>query len=60
MDMLDKSKSTINARILKRKLTLNEWNLSFSRVSLLFLNSWRVSVIPYYVTTHLPAIQKQH
>jgi hypothetical protein len=46
----------------KSSLTLNEWkfNLSFSRVSLLFLNSWRVSVIPYHVTTHLPAIQKQH
>ena len=40
-------------------LTFNEWkfNLSFSRVSLLFLNSWRASVIPYYVTTHPPAIQ---
>jgi hypothetical protein len=35
-------------------------NLSFSRVSLLFLNSWRASVIPYYVTTRPPAIQKQH
>jgi hypothetical protein len=43
-------------------LTLNEWkfNLSFSRVSLLFLNSWRVSVVPYYVTTHPLAILKQH
>ena len=43
-------------------LTLNEWrfNLSDSLVSMLFLNSWRVSVIPYYVTTHPPAIQKQH
>ena len=42
--------------------TLNEWkfNLSLSRVSLLFSNSWRVSVVPYYVTTHPPAIQKQH
>ena len=46
----------------KSSLTLNEWkfNLSFSRVSLLFLSSWRASVIPYYVTTHPPAIQKQH
>jgi hypothetical protein len=46
----------------KSSLTLNEWkfNLSFSRVSLLFLNSWMTSVIPYYVTTHPPAIQKQH
>ena len=46
----------------KSSLTLNEWkfNLSFSRVSLLFLNSWRASAIPYYVTTHPPAIQKQH
>ena len=43
----------------KSSLTLNEWkfNLSFSRVSLLFLNSWRVSVVPYYVTTHPPAVQ---
>ena len=24
---------------------------------MLFLNSWRASVIPYYVTTHPPAIQ---
>ena len=42
--------------------TLNEWmfNLSFSWVLMLFLNSWRASVIPYYVTTHPPAIQKQH
>jgi hypothetical protein len=39
-----------------------EWrlNLSFSCVSMLFLNSWRVSVVPYYVTTHPPAIQKHH
>jgi hypothetical protein len=43
-------------------LTLNEWsfNLSFPWVSVLFLNSWRVSVVPYYVTTHPPAIQKLH
>jgi hypothetical protein len=27
---------------------------------MLFLNSWRVSVIPYSVTTHPSAIQKQH
>jgi hypothetical protein len=47
----------------KSSLTLNEWkfNLSFSQVSLLFLNSWRInSVVPYYATTHPPAIQKQH
>jgi hypothetical protein len=46
----------------KSSLTLNEWrfNLSFSWVSVLFLNSWRVSVVPHYVTTHPPAIQKQH
>ena len=46
----------------KSSLTLTEWkfNLSFSRVSLLFFNSWRASVVPYYVTTHPPAIQKQH
>jgi hypothetical protein len=30
----------------------------FSRVLLLFLNSWRVSAVPYYATTHPPAIQK--
>jgi hypothetical protein len=24
---------------------------------MLFLNSWMVSVVPYYVTTHLPAVQ---
>jgi hypothetical protein len=43
-------------------LTLNEWrfNLSFSPVSMLFLNSWMVSVVPYYVTTQPAAIQKQH
>jgi hypothetical protein len=43
-------------------LTLNVWrfNLSFSWVSILFLNIWRVSVVPYYVITHPPAIQKQH
>jgi hypothetical protein len=44
-------------------LTLNErkFNLSFSLVSIMiFLNSWRDSVVPYYVTTHPPAIQKQH
>jgi hypothetical protein len=46
----------------KTSRTLNEWrfNLSFSWVLMLFLNSWRASVIPYYVTTHPPAIQKQH
>ena len=39
-------------------LTLNDWkfNLSLSRVSLPFLNSWRVSVVPYCVTTHRSAI----
>jgi hypothetical protein len=46
----------------KRSHTLNEWrfNMSFSWVSVLFLNSWRVSVVPYNVTTHPPATQKQH
>jgi hypothetical protein len=46
----------------KSSLTLKEWrfNLSFPWVSVLFLNSWRVSPVPYYVTTHPPAIQKQH
>jgi hypothetical protein len=58
------SKNT-NARILKahsHALALNEWrfNLSFSWVSMLFLNSWMVSVVPYYVTNHPPANQKQH
>jgi hypothetical protein len=39
-------------------LTLDEWrfNLSLSRVSLLFLNSCRASVVPYYATAHPPAI----
>jgi hypothetical protein len=34
--------------------SMSAWrfNLSFSRVPLLFLNSWRVSFVPYYVTTH--------
>jgi hypothetical protein len=46
----------------KSSLTLKVWrfNLSFPCVSVLFLNSWRVSVVPYYATTHPPAIQKQH
>jgi hypothetical protein len=46
----------------KSSLTLNEWrfNLSFPWVSMLFLNSWWVRAVPYYVTTHSPAIQKQH
>jgi hypothetical protein len=46
----------------KSSLTLNEWrfNLSLSWASVLFLNMWRVSVLPYYGTTHPPAIQKQH
>jgi hypothetical protein len=34
---------------------IGKFNLSFSRVSMLFLNSWRVSVVPYYVTTHAPS-----
>jgi hypothetical protein len=29
-------------------------------VSVLFLNSWRVRVVPYYVTTHPPVIRKQY
>jgi hypothetical protein len=29
-------------------------------VLMLFLNSWRASVIPYSVTTHPPAIRKLH
>jgi hypothetical protein len=35
-------------------------NLSFSRVSLAVFDCWRASVIPYYLPTHPPAIQKQH
>jgi hypothetical protein len=40
----------------------SQWrfNLSLPWVSVLFLNSWRVSLVPHYVTTHPPAIQKQH
>jgi hypothetical protein len=34
--------------------------LSFSWVLMLFLNRWRASVIPYSVTAHPTAIQKQH
>jgi hypothetical protein len=35
----------------KSTLILNEWRfyLSFSWVSMLFLNSWRVSVVPYWI-----------
>jgi hypothetical protein len=47
---------------LGKSITLNEWrfSLSFSCVSKLFLNSCSVSVVPYYVTAHPPAIQKQN
>ena len=40
-------------------LKLNEWkfNLSFSRVSVRFLYSWRASVIPYYATSRLLTLQ---
>jgi hypothetical protein len=48
----------------KSSLTLNEWrfNLSFSWVSMLFLNSWRVIMSSHRVRydTSPPAIQKQH
>jgi hypothetical protein len=46
----------------KSSLTLNEWrfNLSFSSVSMLFLNSWRVSSHIVRYDTNPPAIQKQH
>jgi hypothetical protein len=46
----------------KSSFTLKEWrfNLSFPWVSVLFLNRWRISLVPYYVVTHPPAIQKQH
>jgi hypothetical protein len=53
----------IYARILKaHSHSIGAWrfNLSFFWVRMLFLNSWRVSVVPYYVTTHPPAIKKQH
>jgi hypothetical protein len=43
-------------------LTLNEWgfNLNFSWVSMLFLNSWRVSRHIVRYDSNPPAIQKQH
>jgi hypothetical protein len=46
----------------KSSLTLNEWrfNLSFSWVLMLFLNSWRVSIHIVRYDTNPPAIQKQH
>jgi hypothetical protein len=46
----------------KRSLTLKEWgfNLSFSWMSMLFLNSWRVSSHIVRYDTSPPAIQKQH
>jgi hypothetical protein len=46
----------------KYSLTLKEWrfNLSFSCVSVLFLNSWRVSGHIVRCETNPPAIQKQH
>jgi hypothetical protein len=42
-------------------LTLNEWrfNMSFSWVSMLFLNSWRVSSHIVRYDTKPPAVQKQ-
>jgi hypothetical protein len=45
----------------KSSLTLNEWrfNPSFSWVSMLFLNSWRVSSHIVRYDTSAPAIQKQ-
>jgi hypothetical protein len=45
----------------KSSLTLNEWrfNLSFSWMSVLFLNSWRVSSHIVRYDTNPPAIQKQ-
>jgi hypothetical protein len=46
----------------KSSLTLNEWrfNLSFSWMSMLFLNSCRVSSHIVRYDTNPPAIQKQH
>jgi hypothetical protein len=46
----------------KSSLTLNEWrfNLSFPWVSVLFLNTWRVSNHIARYDTSPPAIQKQH
>jgi hypothetical protein len=55
-----------NARILEAhshstsKFSLSSLSEVQSRLSLLFSSSWRASVVPYYVTTHPPAIQKQH
>jgi hypothetical protein len=48
----------------KSSLTINEWkfNVSFPECHCCFwiAGAWRASVVPYSVTTHLPAIQKQH
>jgi hypothetical protein len=46
----------------KSSLTLKEWrfNLSFPWVSILFVNSWRVSSHIVRYGTNPPAIQKQH
>jgi hypothetical protein len=46
----------------KSSLTLSEWrfNLNFSWVSMLFLNSWRVSSHIVRYDTNPPAIQEQH
>jgi hypothetical protein len=46
----------------KSSLTPKEWrfNLSFPWVSMLFLNSWRVSSHTVRYDTNAPAIQKQH
>jgi hypothetical protein len=51
-----------NHRYFFLRLTHKEWrfNLSFPWVSMLFLNSWRVSSHIVRYDTYPPAIQKQH
>jgi hypothetical protein len=61
-EMVENLKNELIRPYSKSSLTLTEWrfDLSFSWVLMLFLNSWKASVIPYSVTTHPAAIQKQH
>jgi hypothetical protein len=47
-----------NSYVTQEKLRLNLHSLSVSVSEL--LEYGRSSVVPYYVTTHPPAIQKQH
>jgi hypothetical protein len=63
VNLVGKGKRAMTVRLSFTKLSpvFYKLTLSFPWVSVLFLNSWRVSVVPYYVTTHPPpAIQKQH